>query len=93
MVKYMDNNSGFQQWNAARDAAKKKSPWMGMLWWIILFLTAWWVMSGFMGPRPQKVETETVDVEVVDLSSVPVREISSDNLTADVQGLRISNVE
>lgn len=93
MVKYMDNNSGFQQWNAARDAAKKKSPWMGMLWWIILFLTAWWVMSWFMGPRPQKVETETVDVEVVDLSSVPVREISSDNLTADVQGLRISNVE
>lgn len=93
MVKYIDNNSGFQQWNAARDAAKKKSPWMGMIWWIILFLTAWWVMSWFMGPRPQEVKTETVDIETVDLSSVPVREISSDNLTADVQGLRISNVE
>lgn len=93
MVKYLDNKSGFQQWNAARDANKKKSTFAGMLWWVVLFLTAWWVMSWWMGPKPQTVETETESVESIDLSLVPVTEISSDDLTADVQGLRISNVE
>ena len=94
MVKYMNNNSGFQQWNAAKDAAQKKSPWMGFLWWVILFVAAWWMMSWWMGPKPTQMDAENaVAVEAVDLSAVPVNEISSDNLTADVQGLRISNVE
>ena len=94
MVKYMNNNSGFQQWNAAKDAAQKKSPWLGFLWWVILFVAAWWMMSWWMGPKPTQTDAENaVAVEAVDLSAVPVNEISSDNLTADVQGLRISNVE
>ena len=93
MVKYIDNNSGFQQWNAARDAAKKNSRWAGLLWWFILFLAAWWVMSWFMGPKSQNVAPEGVTVETIDVSDVPVTKISSDYITADVQGLRISNVE
>lgn len=94
MVKYLDNNSGFQQWNAAKDAAQKKNPWMGFLWWVILFVAAWWLMSWWMGPKPAHMTAEeTPAVETVDLSAVPITEISSDNLTADVQGLRISNVE
>ena len=93
MVKYMENNSGFKQWNAARDASKKKSTWAGILWWFILFITAWWVMSWFMGPKTQPVEAESIAIETVDLSAVPVTEIKSNELTADVQGLRLYNVE
>ncbi len=93
MVKYMDNNSGFQQWNAARDATKKKSPFLGMLWWFVLFLTAWWVMSWWMGPKQVQQNAEVQEIETVDLSKVPVTKISSDDLTADVQGLRISKIE
>ena len=89
----MDNNSGFRQWNAARDASQKKSPIMSFLWWVILFVAAWWLMSWWMGPKPEQAKTETAVVETVDLSKVPVTEISSENLTADVQGLRISNIE
>lgn len=93
MVKYINNNSGFQQWNAARDAEKKKSPLMVFLWWFVVFLTAWWVMSLWVGPKTKNIESEDVVIETVDLSAVPVTEISSDDLTADVQGLRISNIE
>ena len=94
MVKYLDNNSGFRQWNAARDANTKKSRWGGFFWWLILFLAAWWLMSWWMTPRDQAQNTDAQpQIEQVDLSAVPVSEIGSENLTADVQGLRISNIE
>lgn len=95
MVKYLDNNSGFRQWNAARDASAKKSRLGGFLWWLILFLAAWWLMSWWMTPKTENTQnTASADqIEHADLSAVPVSEISSENLTADVQGLRISNIE
>ena len=95
MVKYMDNsNSGFRQWNAVRDANAKKSRLGGILWWFILFLASWWLISWWMSPtKPQTQNDTTPAIETVDLSAVPVERISSDNLTADVQGLRISNIE
>lgn len=95
MVKYMNNNlSGFRQWNAARDAAAPKSRWGGILWWFILFLASWWLLSWWMAPSETKTTgPDTEYAPTVDLSSVPVHEIASENLTANVQGLRISDIE
>ena len=93
MVKYMNNNSGFQQWNAARDNKAKKSRLGGILWWIILFLASWWLISWWMAPQQADAPTDAANVAELDLSAVPVSEIVSDNITADVQGLRISNIE
>lgn len=92
MVKYINNNSGFQQWNAARDANTKKSRLGGILWWFILFLAAWWLLSWWMAPNNTSTVSDTTKTEMVDVSAVPVSEISSENLTANVQGLRISDV-
>ena len=92
MVKYINNNSGFQQWNAARDANTKKSRLGGILWWFILFLAAWWLLSWWMAPNNTSTVSDTTKTEMVNVSAVPVSEISSENLTANVQGLRISDV-
>ena len=93
MVKYINNNSGFQQWNAARDASGNKSRLGGILWWFILFLAAWWLLSWWMAPNSAQTDTDETPVEMVDLSGVPVSEIKSENITANVQGLRISNIK
>ena len=93
MVKYMNNNSGFQQWNANRDASRPKSKWGGILWWFILFLASWWLLSWWMAPNDTNTTTTETDIELVDVSAVPVSEIVSENLTAQVQGLRISDIE
>ena len=93
MVQYMDNkNSGFNMWNANRAAAQqKKSPFSGFLWWTVLFIAAWWAIGAIMGPRNTVDQSDTITV-VEDLSAVPVSNISSDVISADVQGLRISDV-
>ena len=93
MVRYMNNNSGFQQWNAAREANTKKSRVGGILWWFILFLAAWWLMSWWMAPQNTQTDAGETKLEFVDISDVPASEIKSDNLTATVQGLRISDVK
>ena len=95
MVQYMDNkNSGFNMWNANKNAAAaaKKSPLSGMLRWTLLFIASWWLIGVFMGPKPvPQTDTDTTVVE--DLSSVPTAEISSEKITATVQGLRVSDVK
>lgn len=95
MVQYMDNkNSGFNMWNANKNAAAaaKKSPFSGMLRWTLLFIASWWLIGVFMGPKqPTQIDTDTIVTE--DLSAVPVAEISSDKITAVVQGLRVSDVQ
>ena len=93
MVKYINNNSGFQQWNAARDAKNKKSRLGGILWWFILFLAAWWLMSWWIAPQNTQTTTTEPTQKLVDISAVPTSEISAENLTATVQGLRISDVK
>lgn len=67
MVKYMDDsNSGFRQWNAARDANAKKSRLGGILWWFILFLASWWLISWWMSPtKPQTQNDTTPAIEAV----------------------------
>lgn len=92
MVRYMDNNSGFAQWNANKNATAKKSPLGGVLWWFALFFVAMWAFGAFTKPAPQDT-TNTEVVDIADVSSVPVSEIKSDKITADVRGLRVSNIK
>ncbi len=91
MVQYMDKNSGFNMWNANKNATQKKSPFSGFLWWTLIFIAAWWMFGVFMSPQQTAPANDAV-TNVVDLSAVPVTNVSSDKITATVQGLRISDV-
>jgi len=93
MVQYMDNkNSGFNMWNANKNSTAKRSPFSGFLWWTLLFIASWWLIGVIMGPKP--VSQPNADVTITeDLSAVPTSEISSDKISATVQGLRISDVK
>ena len=92
MVQYMDKNSGFNMWNANKNATQKKSSFSGFLWWTIVFVLAWWVIGAFTQNKNQTIETtDTVISE--DISNVPTTSINSDKIKANLQGLRISNIE
>lgn len=96
MVKYLDNNSGFRQWNANRAATtsdnNKQRRFASYLWWIIVVMAAFWFLSTLLAPR-QNENTTTTDTEsVIDVSRVPTSNIKSDKISADVQGIRISNI-
>lgn len=91
MVKYLDNNSGFAQWNANKNATAKKSMFGGFLWWFILFFAAMWAFGAFKAPKTENPTTESA--VVVDLSAVPTHDVASEKLNATVQGLRISNIK
>ncbi|MDW2958427.1 MAG: membrane protein insertase YidC [Alphaproteobacteria bacterium] len=93
MVKYLDNqNSGFNQWRAKQDAAKPRASFSRILWWTLVFMAAWWLIGVLMTPKTVRdVTNENVVVE--DLSAVPTRAISSDMVSATVQGLRINDVK
>ncbi len=91
MVQYMDRNSGFNQWNANRNAANKKSMFSGFLWWFVVFMAAWWAIGAIMSPKTKNAEVvETVST--LDVSAVPQYGFESEKLNATVQGLRVSNV-
>ena len=96
MVKYLDNNSGFNMWNANRATAanaKPKSRLGNFLWWGILFLGTWWLFSMWMTPKNTPAPTDTENAIIaLDVSNVPVREISSDKINVNVRGLRVSNI-
>ena len=91
MVQYMNNNSGFNQWNANRNAATKKSGFSGFLWWLLVFMAAWWMVGSVMAPK-QPVADVAIETNIIDMSSVPTQTIKSDKVSANVQGLRISDI-
>lgn len=88
MVQYMDNQSGFNQWNQMN--TKKPSKFSGFLWWLLLFLFAWWIMGAWF--KPQNTEIKEVAPITVEQSKVTKQNIASEDVAFDVQGLRISNV-
>ena len=91
MVKYLDNNnSGFTAWNA--NQSKKRGGLGGFLWWFIVFMAAWWAIGVMFGKHNQPAQVEEAPIVAVDVSNVPVYEITSDKITASVQGLRISDI-
>jgi len=94
MVKYLDNNSGFNMWNANQTAAAKpKSRLAGFLWWVILFLASWWLISMWTAPKTVPGPNDADNAIVMaDVSNVPSHTITSDKINVDVRGLRISKI-
>ena len=88
MVQYMDNQSGFNQWNKMN--AKKPSKFSGFLWWLVLFLFAWWIMGAWF--KPQNTEIKEVAPITIEQSNVVKRNIANNDISFDVQGLRVSDV-
>ncbi|MCQ2574906.1 MAG: membrane protein insertase YidC [Alphaproteobacteria bacterium] len=93
MVQYLNNNSGFNQWNSMRQqqntTGNKK---LGLFWWILLFLFAWLALGSWFQPKKQAdVVTNVAPVEKV--TKVSVKKISSDKISLNVQGLRFSNIK
>ena len=89
MVKYLDNNSGFNQW-AAMQPQKKPSRFSRFFWWCVLFLFAWWIMGAWF--KPQNTEVVTNEPVAIEQSNVAKQNITNDEINMDVQGLRISNI-
>lgn len=98
MVQYLNNNNNFNSGFAAFMAAKnseapKQSKFGKFLWWTFLFLVAWWIVGLFMNPKVEPQSVATPDATVtVDISGVPVDNISSNEISANLQGLRISKI-
>lgn len=90
MVQYMDKGSGFAQWNANKNATAKKSSFGGFFWWFLIFMVIWWLLG--VGTAPRTVGTTTETTPALDLSAVPVHSVSDANISANVQGLRISDI-
>ena len=94
MVQYLDNNnSGFATWNANRNSTAKKGRLGGFLWWFVVFMAAWWAIGVMFGRHTQTASVNETPIVAIDVSNVPVSEITSDKIVARVQGLRISNID
>lgn len=89
MVQYMNNNSGFNQWNQI-NTNKKPSKFSGFLWWLFLFLFAWWIMGLWF--KPQQAEVNTITQTTIEKSDVATRTLDTEDISFNVQGLRISKV-
>ncbi len=90
MVKYLNNNSGFNSWSAMQNQKNKESKSLGFFGWLILFLLAWWVMGLFFQPKSQQTTPQQpINIEI---SNVEPKKIDSDKISLDVRGLRISNI-
>ncbi len=97
MVKYLDNknNSGFGAWNANKSATQPKSKFTGFMWWVILFVASWWLLSSWLNPPQSTVGADiaTEEIETIDISGVGQFDIASDKISATVQGLRIYDID
>ncbi len=93
MVQYLNNNSGFAAWNANRNQNTKKTTLGGFLWWFIIFMAVWWAIGIMFGKNANVTQMDASAIVETDVSAVPVGEISSTTITANVQGLRISNID
>ena len=93
MVEYI-NNSGFQQFSAAKDA-EKKSKYGPILVWVIIAILAGYLISNWMAPKQLTVNNEqlTEVVQQVDaISNVPATAVGGDKIDATVRGIRLSGI-
>ena len=92
MVRYLDNNnSGFAAWNANQN--KKRGGLGGFLWWFVVFMVAWLAIGAISNKHNTVAQNDEAKIATVDISNVPTYEVTSDKITATVQGLRISDVD
>ena len=89
MVKYLDNNSGFDQWNSLHPQ-KKPSRLSGIFWWVLLFIFAFWIMGGWF--KPQNVEIVNSAPINIEQSTIEKQRLNNEDISFDVQGIRISNI-
>ena len=87
MVQYI-NNSGFNQWNSMRE--KNTKPKFGLFSWILMFLLAWWLMGLFFPNKNTEVKEQ--NNIVVEQSTLNKKNIVGEDISFDVQGIRISNI-
>lgn len=96
MVRFLENNSGFNSWSARQDASTKKSNFTGFIWWVVIFLLAWWLFSSWLGPKkataPADSESSNPAVESIQPSVAPIN-FTTDNLNFVIHGPRISQVQ
>ena len=90
MVTYLDNNSGFNGWNAMRQNQKKSKSGMGFWAWMILFFIVWWIAGSWF--QSKRVQTAVQQPIAIEASVLENKQIDSDKISMDVRGLRISNV-
>ena len=90
MVQYLNNNSGFNQWNSMQ-AQRKSSRFSGLFWWGVLFLLAFWIMGGWI--KPQNTEVSMNNPIIMEQSNVAMQTMAGEDISFDVGGLRISNIE
>ncbi|MDR1338374.1 MAG: membrane protein insertase YidC [Rickettsiales bacterium] len=94
MVKYMDNNAGFNQWMANKQkaasavGAAKTSKFTGFLWWLAIFAVACWLFSMWFAPKQELAVSNQESVAVEDISNMPLHGLAGRNITIGVQGLR-----
>jgi YidC/Oxa1 family membrane protein insertase len=89
MVKYLNNGaSGFQQFSQMKEKAEAPKKGLGFLGWMLLFLCAYLLFF----PSREKVEAPKAEVEQIDISAVPKTPVSSEKITATLQGIRIYDI-
>ncbi len=96
MVRYLDNNnSGFAAFAARqREQQQQKKAGVGrLLWWMLLFVASFWLVKSWMTPPPVVPATADDAPVVTDASAVAPYEIVTDDISATVRGLRISDVK
>ncbi|MDR1206821.1 MAG: membrane protein insertase YidC [Rickettsiales bacterium] len=96
MVQYLNNSgNGFQQFTAKKDAEQKSGAGNTIIW-IAIAILAGWLVYGWLTPnvkienREQKNEIAS---QTTDLSHVPAQHLTGDLISANVRGLRISDIE
>lgn len=95
MVKFLENNnSGFNQWIAAKNASagggKRRG---GFFWWIVIILLAWWLFSTWLSPKTENTVADSGAGTPEDLSKVPEFEMVGEKISFDVKGLRVSQID
>ena len=89
MVQYIDNNSGFNNWNAMHQSTRKPRK-FGFWGWFCVFIIIWWIFGTFF--ESKKVQTELQQPIAIEASIVDSNKIDAEKISMDVRGLRISNI-
>ena len=90
MVQYLDNNSGFNNWNTMRQSQNKTKKPIGFWGWLLLFLIAWWAIGALFQSKQAKMETS--QPVVLETSVLESEKMDSDKISIYVRGLRLSNI-
>lgn len=92
MVKYLDNNSGFAEWARNQNEQKQRSKFGTFVWWAVLFAATFMLVSYCTGPEDKSAIRNQQSAIVETPLTIPTTSISDEKISANVQGIRISNI-